>query len=346
MTVNIEDAGFEIRDVVAWVYGSGFPKSLNVGKAIDTLQGNEREVLGEISKMHIGGINGNEGWGIALKPAMELWTLARKSLSEKTVALNVLKWGTGGINIDGCRVEGQKDWCDSKQYSNGISWGENKSNSFVQDNSNNPSKLVGRFPANVIHDGSDEVIDSFPNAKGQCGDLIGHDHDIKSPNDIFGVMPPRYDAYKRIDDSKSASRFFYCAKASKSERNKGCEDLENKPFAGSNQAIAELKRGNTEFTKENASSGYSSVKMIKNNHPTVKPIALMRYLCRLITPKGGTVLDPYAGSGSTLVGAKVEGFDAIGIERESDYCKIAQARVDAWKEELPPKPKFIQPTLF
>jgi len=154
--------------------------------------------------------------------------------------------------------------------------------------------------------GSEEVLSHFPNANGQQGDLVGHNHNIESPNGIFGIMPPRYDAYKREENDKSASRFFYCAKSSKSERNKGLE---------------------------------------ANNHPTVKPVSLMRYLCRLITPPKGIVLDPFMGSGSTGIGAKLEGFDFVGIEREDEYCKIAKARIDAWEVEVPAK-VIIEPTLF
>ena len=150
-----------------------------------------------------------------------------------------------------------------------------------------PSDLKAMF-IKLPNPTSDEVLDAFPNAKGQCGDLIGHNHNIKSPNDIFGVMPPRYDAYKRIDESKSAARFFYCAKTSKSERGEG------------------------------------------NNHPTVKPITLMRYLCRLITPPKGLVYDPFIGSGATGIAARLEGFDYIGSEVEKDYCEIAEKRIFAY----------------
>jgi site-specific DNA-methyltransferase (adenine-specific) len=195
-----------------------------------------------------------------------------------------------------------------------------------------PSDLKAMF-IKLPNQTSDEVLSAFPDAKGQCGDLIGHDHDIKSPNDIFGVMPPRYDAYKREDDSKSASRFFFCAKASKSERNKGCDKFEEQATTdGRDKSIDNaFLLGETQR---------------KNNHPTVKPVSLMRYLCRMITPKRGIVLDPFMGSGSTGIGAKVEGFSFIGIEKETGYCKIAEARIGAWEEEKPPKMKIIEPTLF
>ena len=229
MAVAIEDVGFEIRDQMMWLYGSGFPKSLNIGKGVDKKQGNDREVLGtKITNVGMQGNNfkrgsksgevevtkGNsewEGWGTALKPAHEPIVMARKPLSEKSIADNVLKHGTGGINIDGCRIslEGETP--------------------------------RGRFPANVMHDGLQE----------------------------------------------DWARYFYCPKTSKSER-------------GEN-----------------------------NNHPTVKPQKLMKYLCRLVTPKDGTVLDPFMGSGSTGMAAKDEGFDFIGIEKEKEYFEIAERRIKA-----------------
>ncbi len=225
MAVRIEDAGFEIRDMIAWVYGSGFPKSLDVSKAIDKAAGHWRGKAGEVVSDNGAMSGGNyertpkgdpitaaavawQGWGTALKPALEPITVARKPLIG-TVAENALQHGTGAINVDGCRV------------------GE-------------------RWPANFIHDGSEQVTD-----------LLG-----------------------------SAARFFYCAKASKRDRDEG------------------------------------------NHHPTVKPTDLMRYLCRLVTPPDGLVLDPFMGSGSTGKAAALEGFSFIGIEREAEYVAIAQARIN------------------
>ena len=267
MVCNIEDAGFEVRDVVSWIYGSGFPKSLNISKAIDKAAGAEREVVGtrkqrgakkedapfqkNTSKHPVEQITAPatkaakqwDGWGTALKPACEFFTLCRKPLSEKTVAANVLKWGTGGINIDGCRVESEKatGWGGAAVFNQ---WGSGLS----KDQYARP--VEGRFPANLIHDGSQEVMDLFPES-----------------------------------GEKSPSRFFYCAKASKKDRDEG------------------------------------------NNHPTVKPTALMAYLCRLITPPNGVVLDPYMGSGSTGKAALREGFSFVGIELDKDYYEIAKARV-------------------
>jgi len=300
MAVNLEDAGFEIRDIVAWVYGSGFPKSLNIGKAVDKLQGNEREEVGIYkspegtsgksdgsgSNFGIGGLNMQtkgtsewEGWGTALKPAMELWTLCRKPLEEKTVAENVLRWGTGGINIDGSRIG-----TETRTYG-GMSANKPDVGTFRDDNWKPKDIEVtvnGRFPANLIHDGSDEVVSGFPN---------------------------------------NAQRFYYTAKASKSERNKGLEGFEEKRDTDRDNDSIEL--ANRLHNKTN----------LKNFHPTVKPVSLMRYLCRLITPKNGTVLDPFMGSGSTGIGAKLEGFQFIGMELDPEYTKIAEARIEAWQPE-------------
>ena len=368
MVVNIEDAGFEIRDVVSWIYGSGFPKSLNISKAIDKTDAAEaqlarrykftewvrshgvkarhiddatstkmgshytthstqpaimtrehleacrhlfadvpqwvedecdkrsvesenfkrREVVGtkkmrDTSEVRIAVTSSADtydekatrqvnitapateaakqwdGWGTALKPACEFFTLARKPLSEKTVAANVLKWGTGGINIDACRV------------------GTDES---------------GRFPANLIHDGSQEVLDLFPETKS--GSLkAGHKRGsgITSYDGGGGVVQKDYG-----NDQGSAARFFYCAKASKKDRDEG------------------------------------------NHHPTVKPTALMQYLCRLITPAGGPVLDPFMGSGSTGKAAVREGFDFVGCELDADYYAIATARIEAEQNREPEKP--------
>ena len=300
MACNIEDAGFEIRDLIAWIYGSGFPKSLNIGKAVDELQGTERlefdnplakKQTGQIDSVAFGTKKQNlkiskgssewEGWGTGLKPAMELWTLARKPLSEKTVAENVLKWGVGGINIDGCRVETQDTY--SYKKCGGSSFGISKGIDGTREYSanNNPN---GRFPANVIHDGSEEVLDGFPNTKSGKSN-----NNAEIGEQSENIPYRRGNLISRFDDG-SAARFFYCAKASSSERNENCEN--------------------------------------KNNHPTVKPIELMKYLCKLITPKNGTILDPFMGSGSTGVASKIENFNFIGIEIDENYFKIAEARIN------------------
>jgi DNA modification methylase len=344
MAVQIEDAGFEIRDMIAWVYGSGFPKSLDVSKAIDKRGGSvagfeqfrdavraamkrsgvsrsqlqaalgnhmlshylsagsqpavpnlrdyriirdtvrlgsefdvlfadeaEREVVGQDTKARstsgksalptVGGSTVYEswditapatpaaqqwaGWGTALKPALEPITVARKPLTG-TVAANVLEHGTGAINVDGCRV----------------------------------GTSTGRWPANLIHDGSDEVVGLFPDARSSCGGGNRIAGESWFGNGADGGRSQQY------YDSGSAARFFYCAKASKTDRGES------------------------------------------NGHPTVKPTELMRYLCRLVTPPGGVVLDPFMGSGSTGKAAVLEGFRFIGIEREAEYLEIARQRID------------------
>jgi len=263
MAINIEDAGFEIRDMIAWVYGSGFPKSHNIGKAIDKLGEGEGEY---------------EGWGTALKPALEPITMARKPLSEKTIAKNTLKWGTAGINIDECRVG------ESGARNNGSVNGSGKNGIYGRFlGMEKKDYKQGRFPANLIHDGSEEVVKNFPNSG--------------------------------TGDKGSASRFFYCAKTSKTDRNEGLEGLEEKQYShdGRDKEI------------ENAYQRNKSVS--KNNHPTVKPTKLMQYLVRLVTPKGGTVLDPFMGSGSTGKACMLEDFNFIGCEMDADYIKIAEARI-------------------
>lgn len=345
MACAIEDAGFEIRDMIEWLYGSGFPKSLDIGRAVDKLQGNEREVVGEkklwghnagsgagsFSKNEYEGVTGVtriepltkgtsewEGWGTALKPAHEPICMARKPLSEKTVAGNVLKHGTGGINIDGCRVK-TEELLIGGQYSGGE---RQKANCYGK-HKNLPKESftqpTGRFPANVIHDGSEAVVREFPiTASGKMKQHI----DGGSFN-VYGKMYPR--DVETIGDSGSAARFFYCAKASKSERDYGLDDFTLK-------VKQTQMRGNNGTGKKNFKGGFQD-QIMKNDHPTVKPVALMRYLCRMVTPKGGTVLDPFMGSGTTGIAAKVEGYSFIGIEREEEYCKIAEARIAAWEEE-------------
>jgi site-specific DNA-methyltransferase (adenine-specific) len=403
MASAIEDAGFEIRDDISyfyssdvdknafldslsleqqeaflkafgktpmldWLYGSGFPKSLDVGKAIDKAAGveratsyvphNDNQIFGE-GKGKARGVDRTpgavlsepavtdaakqwEGWGTALKPAHEPICMARKPI-EGTVAANVLKWGTGAINIQSCRIGNGEDkiggGCTgvSKLHEGGITL-------------RNPVDFsIGRWPANLIHDGSDEVLDAFPQAPGQQGDLKETGRDWPSSG-RFGAMGPPHAHKARRDgepsadrryteegstnfaalpgqrrfDAGSAARFFYCAKTSKAERELGCEDLTLVALAYGNQAQAEVKRGNTEHTGK---SGINTVKMRGNNHPTVKPLALMQYLCRLVTPPGGVVLDPFTGSGSTGLAAMREGFDFIGIELNPDYIKIARARL-------------------
>ena len=301
MAVAIEDVGFEIRDQMMWLYGSGFPKSMNVGKAFDKKLGNSEW----------------EGWGTALKPAHEPIVMARKPLSEKSIVDNVLKHGTGAINIDECRVEGNdakypdtnpdfKDIGKQSKEAIGIdklSFGQtenakrkkvvrkprNESGVWTDGNSGMKAEGTqyadadpkGRFPANVMHDGLDTEW----------------------------------------------SRYFYCPKVSKAERNKGLDNFKIEKTKGGGGTS-----NNTWYEDDvNAASGkFGSEKApSKNIHPTVKPQQLMQYLCRMVTPKGGIVLDMFMGSGSTGMAAKDEGFDFIGIEKEKEYFKIAEARIES-----------------
>jgi site-specific DNA-methyltransferase (adenine-specific) len=306
MTCAIEDAGFEIRDCIQWIYGSGFPKSLDVSKAIDKQAGAEREVVGKGKPMRSLGVMHDDKWisdaeyaltaphlptaqqwhgfGTALKPANEPAVLARKPLSG-TVADNVLTWGVGGLNIDGCRVEGSdsdinarkqktiKDKLADKQiyndgwYGSGAGW----------------SASTGRWPANVI---LDEEAAQMLDAQS------GHD----------------------------ASRFFYVAKASRAEREAGLDGMKVQiaQSTGMSGDSMPLRQNGTE----------RKTPMRANHHPTVKPITLMRYLVRLVTPPGGTVLDPFMGSGSTGCAAMLEAMQFIGIELNAEYLEIARKRIE------------------
>ncbi len=355
MASAIEDAGFEVRDMIEWMYGSGFPKSLNIGKAVDKIQGNKREV----TKIRTDGNKGGgantydddnyvwdkpfeetkgtsewEGWGTALKPAHEPICMARKPLSEKTVAENVLKYGTGGINIDESRVGYEPD--DLKEAQKKRDSFKNSKDGYQDefvggkaDDFKNELNATGRFPANLIHDNSEEVRECFPETKD------GGSRENTQRGQIF-VHGGKHESF---GGEGNASRYFksiiYTAKASKSERNKGCEELEENDFAGGsikhNNLQARCSQCNDRHYDCNGqcSCGKNDWQRreTKNNHPTVKPIALMEYLIKMVTPKGGIVLDPFAGSGSTLVAAKQNGFQYIGIELDKDYCIIAKSRL-------------------
>jgi DNA modification methylase len=336
MVCAIEDAGFEIRDQVMWVYGSGFPKSLDVSKAIDAAAGARREVVGAVVNRagdgttyglnHSGNLTSNDpltaaaaaqwqGWGTALKPAHEPICVARKPLIG-TVAANVLAWGTGALNIDGCRVENPDYDPNAVQRSQTAQAGYTVSLN-VPGHEQPTYNALGRWPANLIHDGSDEVLAAFPQAPGQLADESTGDSPKTSG--IYGAMRRQGEPSARRLDDGSAARFFYCAKASKADRNRGCEDLPLRPSGMvSNTSGQHITRRDGGAPSPTA-----------NHHPTVKPTELMRYLCRLVTPPGGLVLDPFAGSGSTGVACALEGFQFIGIEREAAYVDIARARIKA-----------------
>lgn len=333
MVCAIEDGGFEIRDQIMWVYGSGFPKSLDVSKAIDKSAGANREKsptvamqkkgdVGEISKnlrcaeCGKARASGNpcvcprledepateaarqwQGWGTALKPAHEPICVARKPLIG-TVAANVLHWGTGALNIDACRVATEEKTgrpCGTHGFQ-ATTGGFTRSGELVTEGSS-----LGRWPANLIHDGSDAVLADFPQAPGQQAN-VSHTAPSNKTANVYGAM-------KRVGESSqdsanegtvgfkmkpgtrrldvgSAARFFYCAKASKKDRGVG------------------------------------------NTHPTVKPIALMEYLIKLVTPLGGLVADPFTGSGSTGVASMNLGHRFLGIERDLDSFTTACRRVE------------------
>ncbi|AZD01338.1 DNA-methyltransferase [Pseudomonas chlororaphis] len=320
MAVRIEDAGFEIRDMIAWAYGSGFPKSHN-------LEGE------------------HEGWGTALKPALEPITVARKPFTG-TVADNVQAHGTGALNIDMCRVMptgerlGGGDECGKSGKPEGWArpWMDDPShvaahNAKVTANVEKASQL-GRWPANLIHDGSPEVLAAFPDAPGQLAAVStsdtqragqncygnmkrGRGKEASANSDNSGVVGFQMKPGARRLDSGSAARFFYCAKTSRADRHEG------------------LANPGPQFTTGTTLRKVENVGTSGNNHPTVKPTDLMAYLLRLVTPPGGTVLDPYMGSGSTGKAAMREGFRFIGIERDQDehgnclgYIAIARARIE------------------
>lgn len=286
MAVRIEDAGFEIRDMIAWVYGSGFPKSLDVSKAIDKAAGAEREVVGYKKQGPRSMFDGGKpraatlpatlwsGWGTALKPALEPITMARKPLSG-TVAETVLQHGTGAINVDRCRVGTE---IRLNQSAGNKNLEHRTTVTPVSSHKETDGReCIGRWPANIIHDGSNEAALAL----------------------------------------KSGARFFYTAKAGKDDRNDGCDAFDQRPADG--------MQGRND-------GSLGTITLSKNHHPTVKPTTLMAYLCRLVTPPGGTVLDPFMGSGSTGKAATVNGFRFIGIERDPEYHKIAQARISSQHE--------------
>jgi site-specific DNA-methyltransferase (adenine-specific) len=350
MAVRIEDAGFEIRDMIAWVYGSGFPKSLDVSKSIDKAAGAEREVVGS-KENSFGrkpgggaawgeGITGEEtsghtfnltapateaakqweGWGTALKPALEPITLARKP-PIGTIAANVLEHGTGGLNVGACRIEanGETPCGSGNRLGTGNTY---QMKDYVSTNGGNVTPPEGRWPANFIHDGSEEVLALFPSEAGGGFGVRGKGGSTYANGEGFANTLSETGQTVGYGDSGSAARFFYCAKASRDDRDEGCGAFELTEAGIKNDS----GRGFSE-------SDPMAAVMRRNPHPTVKPTDLMRYLCRLVTPPGGIVLDPFTGSGSTGKAAMAEGFRFIGIEREAEYIEIARARISAEAEK-------------
>ena len=397
MVVNIEDAGFEIRDCIQWIYGSGFPKSLNIGKTIDKLEGNQREVIGDNPNNRLNSKKGKEsnnpsgykdypynqitkgqtqweGWGTGLKPANEPIVMARKPIDEDTIAKNVLEYGTGGINIDGCRVGTETIKSVYGGFTNALVDGRDKDtrkqwieNSKKENGQFNTNKNDGRFPANVILECTcDDII------KGEKGEVKKTNRNRSSMKDNgygFGENIEAIDNYNDkgdihtnpkcpcyimdeqsgisissggkkeksygttwkglntgnnlpksiggLGDKGGASRFFYQAKVSKKERNMGLDNFDEKLGIRTNAPRNSEEEKNTPQ---------------KNNHPTVKPINLLTYLVRLITPPNGVVLDAFMGSGSTGIAALLENKSFIGMEMDDEYFNIAQARINKYEE--------------
>jgi DNA modification methylase len=324
MACAIEDAGFEIRDSIHWVYGSGFPKSLDISKALDKAANAKREVISVAKRSNAKGSITNysnwerpeeyditapatpaakqwSGWGSALKPAHEPVVLARRPLEEATIAENVLRWGCGGLNIDATRIS----TTESTERPNGIGM----FHAYIKENVGGGS-ANGRFPSNLIHDGSPAVLAEFAKAgERKVGFFNGHRNKPKTKND-FGIFKLQDEAPSHEASTGSAARFFMA-----------CEftPADYAPIVYYAKAAPSERNGST--------------------HPTMKPLSLMRYLCKLITPPGGLILDPFGGSGTTGIAAIKEGFHYILIEQQAEYCEIARkrvaavpARLDRWAE--------------
>jgi len=320
----IEDAGFEIRDSLHWLFGSGFPKSLDISKAIDKAAGAEREVVGENpngrashENYSLDGAAPNfrvtyqpitapatpeaqqwDGWGSALKPAHEPVILARKPLAG-TIAETVLEYGTGGLNVDGSRVGDTVDtWPKSRSYDSDKMAKPHSSEGFSKHETQGTGAAPpGRWPPNVL---------LSPETAAKLGDKA---------------------SYFPVFDCGDEDRFFYAPKASREEREAGCEHLPAKGRA----ELTGRKPGSAGLEGMNGNNPYTGANYktpIRNTHPTVKPVSLMRWLCRLITPPGGLVLDPFAGSGTTGIAAVSEGFDFVGVELDPDHHAIAMARIE------------------
>ncbi len=313
LAVAAEDAGFEVRDQIMWLYGSGFPKSHNV----------------------------EDGLGTALKPAHEPILLARRPLAG-TVKRNLSQWGTGPLRINQCRipVSGKSPSQQRREAaaksgrmgrlggSDAEERGQFRSNDDQEEALSHylrerPGEELGRWPANVAHDGSDEVVKSFPYSPGQQAPVTGQEASHKmGQSGIYGDQGCRAPFEAREEVASTAARFFYCAKADRKDREEGCEDLSEHSLHWSSgmQNPGSFQSANTR-------------EEVRNNHPTVKPTPLMRWLCRLVTPPGGLVLDPFTGSGSTGKAASIEGFSFIGIEADPHYIAIAQVRINAASQQ-------------
>ena len=355
MTCAIEDTKMEIRDTLVWAFGSGFPKSLDLGKAYEALKKTGGSAPQNLRKIRMGDDykptgqedyakgrmfssdiendtreeeidNDYTGFGTTLKPSIEMIVLARKPISEKTIIQNVIEHnGCGGLNIDDSRISGFKPVDEVKTHSK-------KADSDIYGKYGNmethqtPGQKLGRFPANFLHDGSPEVVAEFPiTGKGnnkKSYSYAGREYNNKDKS-MFN-LGDKPQAPSNYNDDGSASRYFkvcpqdispfkYCPKASKKEKNEGLEGFQDKNYSGRFMNAGEWKN--------------MDIKKAPNTHTCVKPVSLMKYLCRLITPKDGTILDPFMGSGSTGIAAIAENFDFIGIDMEEEFVAIAEARI-------------------
>jgi DNA modification methylase len=411
-------AGFEVRDCIQWIYGSGFPKSHNISKAIDKMYGAEREVVGQgkagkgFNKVKGFGTNTTksdeftsewdvteastdqakewDGWGSALKPANEPIVLARKPLEKGlSIAENVLKWGTGAINIDVSRINHNEEQKFTNREQRKEGWNMDNCGFDSTNNHTASADPSGRFPSNVIlthhpqceclglkkvkgssclpsdigkgktekstngiygekvnkitvshnDENGEETIENW-NCHDDCPikvldeqSGISSSSDTQRTRNTLGSFGMPNNATPEYSDTGGASRFFYVAKASKSERNFGLDEFEEKQTVGGGGLTAELRE---DGSLETASAGgkYGSIKALQTNvHPTVKPVKLMQYLVRMITPPNGTVLDPFAGSGTTGVACKIDGFNFVGLELSEEYAQIGRARIEKFVEE-------------
>ena len=318
----IEDAGWELRDTLQWIYASGFPKSRNLCQC----QPHVETALVDAHGWRLCGTCGEPyELGTALKPAWEPIVLARKPISERTVRANVARWGTGALNIEECRIEVEDVEIYARNCSGDRGHDATRTKGGATDiTAGGGQAAEGRWPANVLHDGSGEVLAAFPNAPGQKAPVRGTESSAKIGNVFNPTFAGRSAVLVRGDGGQSAARFFYCAKVDRKERNEGLEGWEPQPlhWSAGDQSPGTFQRPGTR-------------KVSENHHPTVKPIALMRWLCRLVTPRGGLVADPFTGSGSTGCAAIAEGFQFVGMEKEPAYAAIAEARTRAIQPGLP-----------
>lgn len=337
MVCAIEDAGFLIDDQFSWLFGSGFPKSHKPSIYIErTLCYRTKDAAGKqvwkykdddtvmVVQPPFRHAEANKwwGWGTAIKPGKECICIAQKPMIG-SIAENYLAWGLGAFNIDACRIE-----VEDEQYARNCSGDRGHEDNRTRQlegfkQTAGSAHEQGRWPANVIHDGSPEVLAAFPQAIGQKA-AVGPEFGARPRVNTYNDYGPRPTMAPRVDPEASAARFFYCAKASNADREEGCDELEDGILARSNLAQSLAEQGEVVDSEGGA---FNKARKRKNNHPTVKPTDLMAYLCRLVTPPGGVVLDAFMGSGSTGKAAMLEGFRFIGIERDEKFMEIAKARV-------------------